>query len=112
MRREALPVEFKRRPLSSLHLRLKYKLSFLIFTLYFLLFFRFIREDSKYVAWKGYLSTCSAMTLNSRRHDVTSIEHNVDQSGRLFIRDVARLRFSRGQMSLSAIEDSFLIRVY
>ena len=29
------------------------------------------------------------MTLNSRRHDLTPIERYVDQSRRLFIRDVA-----------------------
>ena len=28
---------------------------------------------------KCYLSTCSAMTFNFRRHDVTSIEHIVNQ---------------------------------
>ena len=32
----------------------------------------------------------SAITLNSRRHDLTSIEHYVDQSRRLFIHDVAK----------------------
>ena len=37
-------------------------------------------ELSKIRGTKGYLSTCSAMTSNSRRHDVTSIEHDVDQS--------------------------------
>ena len=45
-----------------------------------------------YEAQKGYLSTSSAMTFNSRRHDVASLEHDVDQSWRLFIRDIARLR--------------------
>ena len=29
------------------------------------------------------------MTLNSRRHDLTSIERYVDQSRGLFIRDIA-----------------------
>ena len=38
------------------------------------------------------LSTCSALTFNSRRHDVTTVEHNVDQSWRLSICDVARQR--------------------
>ena len=69
-------------------------------------------ELSEIVAQKGYLSTSSAMAFNSRRHDVTSIEHNVDQSWRLFICDVARLRKSRGQMFLSANEDSWSIRVH
>ena len=32
---------------------------------------------------------CSAITLNSRRRDLTSIERYVDQSRRLFIRDIA-----------------------
>ena len=36
------------------------------------------------------------MTFDSRRHDVTSIEHYVDQSWLLFIRDVSR---QRGQIS-------------
>ena len=35
------------------------------------------------------LTSVSAITLNSRRHDLMSIESYVDQSRRLFIRDVA-----------------------
>ena len=46
------------------------------------------------------------MMFNSHRHDVKSIEQDVDQSWRLFIRNVARQRLSRGQMSLLANEDS------
>ena len=58
---------------------LKNKLSIFIFTLYFKLFFVKIRcELSEIRGTERLLSTISAMTYNSRRHDVTSIEHNVD----------------------------------
>ena len=43
----------------------------------------------KYTAWESYQTTCSAIKLNSRRHDLTSVERYVDQSRRLFIGDVA-----------------------
>ena len=64
------------------------------------------------MAQKGHLSTCSAMTFKIRRHDVTSIEHNVDQSCRLFICDVASKHLSCGQMYLLANEDSCSKRVH
>ena len=53
----------------------KNKISINIFTLYFSV----IHEDSTYVVQKYYLSRCSVKTFKSRRHDVTSIEHYVDQ---------------------------------
>ena len=67
---------------------------------------RIRRELSERRAQKCYLSTCSAMTFNSRRHDVTLIEHNVDHYG-VFIRDTAGQHISRAQTSSSANEDGF-----
>ena len=52
------------------------------------------------------------MTLKSRRHDLGSIEPNVNTSWRLFIGDVARLRFSLAEMSSSANGDSWSINVH
>ena len=40
----------------------------------------FVKIRCELIRGTDYLSTCSAMTFNSRRHDVTSIEHNADQS--------------------------------
>ena len=55
------------------------------FTLHFkivfsMLFVKIRCELSEIRGTEGYLLTFSAMTFTSRRHNVTSIEHNVDQS--------------------------------
>ena len=63
--------------------RLKNKISIFIFTLYFRLFlvlFVKIRCELSEIRGTESLSPRSAMTFNSRRLDVTSIEHNIDQS--------------------------------
>ena len=70
----------------------KINFHFLYLHFIFRLFYNDICEDSMYEAQKGYLSISSAMKFNSRRHDVVSIERDVDQSWRLFISDIARLR--------------------
>ena len=78
-------LEFMRRLLSlSHHESWKSIFIFYIYTLFSnclsVLFVKIQRNKAKHMAQKGYLSTCLAMTFNSRRHDVTSIEHYVDQS--------------------------------
>ena len=40
---------------------------------------------------KSYKLSCLAITLNSRLHDVTSIENYVDKSTLLLIREVAHM---------------------
>ena len=46
---------------------------------------------------------CSALTLNRRRHDLTSIERYVDESRRSFIRDVAKTTTSCDQLTFIGV---------
>ena len=107
----------------------------LIFTLYFWVIsvhkLLWLGETCvNYAAQKSFQPTCSAITLNSRCHDLTSIEHYFDQLRPLFIHngnimminwpssvyetswsEMVHLRKVSGKCKYSEIKDIFKVLV-
>ena len=84
--------KFARDPLRSYFDAANNEVQFLYFHFYnsSTHYFRtFCVEFANYTTKKCYWPTHSAITLNSRRHDVTSIERFDNQWGRLFTHDLA-----------------------